>query len=63
VPVTVIVDVPERATPLVVKVSLLVVVAGFVPNAAVTPAGIPDADSVTAPVKPFDGVMVIVLVP
>jgi hypothetical protein len=38
-------------------------VAGFVPNAAVTPVGNPLALNVTLPVKPPDGVTVIVLVP
>ena len=32
-------------------------------NPAVTPLGKPDAESVTLPLKPFRGVMVMVLVP
>jgi len=62
-PVIVTVVVPAVAVALAVSVRTLEPVAGFVPNAAVTPAGTPDANNVTPPVKPFDGVMVIVLVP
>jgi hypothetical protein len=61
--VIVTVDVPVVAVPLAVNVKVLEEVAGFVPNAAVTPLGTPDADKVTLPAKPFDRVMVIVLVP
>jgi hypothetical protein len=63
VPVIVIVDVPVVAVPLAVSVKTLVAVVGFVPNAAVTPVGKPDADKVTLPVKPFLGVTVTVLEP
>jgi hypothetical protein len=64
-------DVPEMVTvagPVVavesaVNVTMLVLVAGFVPNATVTPLGKPDADKVTPPLNPFSGVTVIVLVP
>ena len=63
VPVIVTVAVPVAAVALAVKVSVLVDVAGFGLNAAVTPLGKPDAVRVTFPLKPFDGVMVIVLVP
>jgi hypothetical protein len=63
VPVIVIVDVPSVAVLLAVSVKTLVAVVGFVPNAAVTPVGMPDADKVTLPVKPFLGVIVMVLVP
>jgi len=59
----VIVDVPVVAVALAVSVSTLVLVAGFVPNVAVTPAGSGDADSVTFPVNPLAGLIVIVLVP
>jgi hypothetical protein len=48
---------------LAVNVRTLVFVAGFVPNAAVTPVPIPVADSVTLPENPLAGVTVIVLVP
>src|ERR1700674_5324359 len=57
------VTVPVVAVLLAVKVNVLVVVAGFALNDAVTPLGIPDADKVTLPLKPFCGVTVIVLVP
>ncbi len=63
VPVTVIVAVPVAAVVLAVKVSVLVVVAGFGVNTAVTPLGKPDAENVTLPLKPFAGVIVTVLVP
>ena len=48
------------AVGLAVSVKALVAVAGFVPNAAVTPLGMPDADKVTFPVKPFWGAMLMV---
>ena len=54
-PVTVIVYVPVVALLLAVKVRTLVLVAGLVPNAAVTPEPMPVADRVTLPVKPFAG--------
>ena len=63
VPVTVTVPVPVVAVPLAVNVSVLVLVAGFWLNVAVTPLGKPDADRFTLPVKPFERVMAIVLVP
>src|ERR1017187_6146568 len=63
VPVIVTVTVPVAAVALAVKVSVLVDVAGFGLNAAVTPLGRPDAERVRLPLKPFDGVMLIVLVP
>jgi hypothetical protein len=62
-PVIVTFVVPAVAVALAASVRTLEFVAGFVPNDAVTPVGRPDADSVTPPVKPFDGVMVIVFVP
>jgi len=62
VPVMVTVTVPVAAAALAVKVSVLLVVAGFGLNPAVTPLGKPDAERFTLPLKPFDGVMVIVLV-
>ena len=52
---------PVAAVALAVKVTELVEVAGLVPKLAVTPAGSPDADKVTLPVKPFAGVTVIVV--
>jgi hypothetical protein len=57
------VTVPVTAVALAVSVSVLVEVVGFGLNAAVTPLGKPDAERVTLPLKPFTGVMVIVLVP
>jgi hypothetical protein len=63
VPVMVIVLVPVVAVLLAVNVRTLVDVVGFVPNEAVTPLGRAELDSVTDPVKPPDGVTVIVLLP
>ena len=63
VPVTVTVTVPVAAVALAISVSVLVKAIGFGLNAAVTPLGKPDAERVTLPLKPFTGVMVIVLVP
>ena len=62
VPVTVTVVVPVAAVLLAVSVKVLEEVAGLGLNAAVTPFGTV-ADKFTLPAKPFDGVMVIVLVP
>jgi hypothetical protein len=61
--VTVIVLVPTVAVLLAVKVNTLVEVVGFVPNAAVTPEGRAELESVTLPVKPPEGVTEIVLLP
>jgi hypothetical protein len=55
--------VPVVAVLLAVKVSTLVDVVGFVPNEAVTPLGSAELESVTDPVKPPEGVTVIVLLP
>jgi len=63
VPVMVTVADPVVAVLLAVSVSTLVPVVGFVPNAAVTPEGRPDAASVTLPLNPPTSVTVIVLVP
>ena len=63
IPVIVTVEVPVAAVALAVKVTTLVDVVGLVPNVAVTPAGRPEADNVTLPVKPPEGVTVIVLLP
>jgi len=63
VPVMVTVEVPVAAVALAVRVSTLVPLVGFVPNAAVTPLGRPDAASVTLPLNPPRSVTVIVLVP
>src|SRR5258708_19945280 len=63
VPVTVTVTVPVVAVLLAVKVSvlLLAVLPGL--NEAVTPLGRPDADKPTLLLKPFSGVMGMLLVP
>jgi hypothetical protein len=53
VPVTVIVDWPTAAAPLAVKVNVLGPVVGFGANVAVTPAGSPEAESVTLPGNPY----------
>jgi hypothetical protein len=63
VPVMVTVAAPVVAVLLAVSVSTLVPVVGFVPNAAVTPLGKPDAASVTLPVNPPTSVTEMVLVP
>ena len=63
VPVTVTLNVPRAAVLLTVNVAVLLEVAGFGLNAALTPLGKPEADRVTLPAKPFVGVMLIVLLP
>jgi hypothetical protein len=63
VPVIVTGNDPTVAVALEVNVSVLVPVAGFVPNAAVVPVPIPVAENVTAPVNPPDGVIVTVVAP
>ena len=63
VPVIVTGTVPVFAVLLAVNVKVLVAVAGFGLNDAVTPLGRPDADKLTPLLKPFCGVTVIVLVP
>jgi hypothetical protein len=62
-PVTVTVDAPSVAVLLAVKVRALVLLVVFGLNAAVTPLGRPEADKATLPLKPFNGVTVMVLVP
>jgi len=63
VPVIVIGYVPAAAVALTVNVRILVAVAGLVPNAAVTPAGRPDAARLTLPVNGLTSVTAIVSVP
>ena len=63
VPVMMTANVPVAEVLLALSVSVLVVVAGLELNEAATPLGSPDADKLTLPLKPFSGVMVIVLVP
>jgi hypothetical protein len=62
-PVMVIVAAPVVAAPLAVSVNVLVLAVLLGLNDAVTPLGVPDADKLTLPVKPFWGVTVIVLAP
>jgi len=62
VPVIVMVARPVVAVLLAVNVSVLVVAVGFGLNAAVTPLGTPEAESVTLPENPPEGVTVIVVV-
>lgn len=57
------VEVPVVAVELALKVTVLVEVVGLVPKLAVTPAGKPEAESVTLPVKPPIGLTVTVLDP
>lgn len=57
------VAVPVVALELAARVSTLLEVVGLVPKLAVTPDGNPEADKVTLPVKPPEGVTVMVLVP
>jgi len=63
VPVTVTANAPTVAALFADRVKRLVVVAGFEPKLAVTPAGSPEADRVTLPLKPFSGLMVMVVEP
>lgn len=63
VPVTVIGYVPATVDAATASVSTLVVVAGLVANAAVTPVGIPDAARATLPVNVPVSFIVIVPVP
>lgn len=62
VPVTVTVKAPVAAVLDAVSVNTLLLVAGLVPNEAVTPLGSPEAARVTAPVNPPASVTVIVSV-
>lgn len=63
VPVTVTVAVPVVAVLLAVSVTVLVLVVLPGLNKAVTPLGSPEAARLTLPLKPFCGVIAIVLVP
>jgi hypothetical protein len=63
VPLIVTFTVPVVAVLDAVNVTVLVLVAGFGLNPAVTPLGNPDALNVTLPLNPFVGVIVIVEVP
>lgn len=63
VPVMVTVAVPPVAVAAAVRVNVLVDVPGLGLKVVVTPLGRPEAEKVTLPLKPFAGVMVMVLVP
>lgn len=63
VPVIVMLPVPTVAEPLAASVKVLELAAGLGLKEAVTPPGKPEADRETLPLKPFDGVMLIVLCP
>lgn len=63
VPVIITVAIPAVAVGLADNVRVLVVVAGLGLNTAVIPLGKPDAARVTLPLKLFDGVIVIALMP
>jgi hypothetical protein len=60
-PETVTLNVPVAALPVADKVKRLVLVAGLVPNMAVTPLGKPDVVKVTEPLNPFTGLIVTVV--
>lgn len=63
VPVMVTVELPVVAVELAVRVRMLLPVVGFVPKAAVTPLGRPEAARVTLPLNPPTSVTETVLVP
>jgi|SRR5579864_2071017 len=63
VPVMLTLTVPVLAVLLAVRVKVLVLVVLVGLNEALTPVGKPEADKLTLPLKPFCGVIVIVLVP
>ena len=63
VPVMITVTVPVEAVLLAVRAKALVLVVLVGVKEADTPLGIPEADKLTLPLKPFCGVTVIVLVP
>ena len=62
-PVTVTMTVPVAAVLLAVSVKVLLLAVLLALNDAVTPLGRPDADKLTLPLKPLNGVIVIMLVP
>ena len=56
-------NVPSVGVAVLLKNSVLVPVVGFGLNEVLTPLGTPVADSLTLPVKPPEGVTVMVVVP
>lgn len=62
VPVIVIGNVPTAAVPAAFRARVVVVAVGLGLNDAVTPAGRPEADKLTFPLKPNCGVIVMVFV-
>ena len=63
VPAIVMVTVPRAAVLVAVRVKVVVLLVLMGLKEAVTPLGRPEADRLTLPLKPFWGVMVIMLVP
>jgi hypothetical protein len=63
VPMTLTLNTPVAALLVAENVTSLVLVAGFVPNVAVTPLGRPDAVQFTLPLNPFTGLIVMVVNP
>lgn len=63
VPVTVTVKVPVVAAPAADRIKRLLAVAGFVPKAALTPFGRPEAVKLTPPLKPLSGLIEMVAEP
>ena len=54
---------PVVAMPAADRIKRLLAVAGFVPKAALTPFGKPEADNMTLPLKPLRGLIEIVVEP
>jgi hypothetical protein len=63
VPVIVTATVPAGAVALAVRVSTLLMLAGFGTNVAVTPLGNPDTAKLVLPENPFFGFIAIMIVP
>ena len=63
VPVTLTLNTPVAALAFAEKVTWLVLVAGLVPNVALTPLGKPDAVKFTLPLNPFTGLIMMVVNP
>ena len=63
VPVIVTVKVPVVAVPAADRIKRLLAVAGFVPKAALTPFGKPEAVKLTLPLKPLRGLIEMVVEP